>query len=113
MSEPPPGAVLITNSTGRFGCSNAAADGAVLADGAVDAAGCPPQAAPTRRPAPRTADSRLMLECNMTALPPKDLYDHRARKGHCGLTRPRCYRSCGQPQGPTTGSVTMWERGRH
>src|ERR671937_2518937 len=69
MSEPPPGAVLMTNSTGRVGCSTpAAADAepAALPDGAPDAAGFwPPQAAMSR-PALMTARKRLPLACNIT-----------------------------------------------
>jgi hypothetical protein len=69
MSDPPPGAVLMTNSTGRLGCSNADVAPALAVDGAVVAAGVPPQAAPTRRPVPRIAANRLTLVSNMTAPP--------------------------------------------
>src|SRR6185503_5133684 len=71
MSEPPPGAVLITNSAALVGCCAAAGVGSVLAVVLTEGDGeplvaPPPHAAPTRRAAPRIEDSRLMLECNMT-----------------------------------------------
>src|SRR5919197_31602 len=89
MSEPPPGAVLMTNSTGRVGCSAVAADAEPAAppDGAPDAAGFWPPHAAMSRPALMTARNRLPLACNMTSTS-TDPYVQSAAKGQCGLTGP-------------------------
>jgi hypothetical protein len=66
MSEPPPTAVLITNSDGRVGCVTVAAD----ADPATDALGDgavapPPHAVATSIPAPTVARRRLAVTFHM------------------------------------------------
>ena len=72
MPDPPPGVVLITNSIGRVGCSAlVAALPPALALGALDAAGVPPHAAPTMRPALTIARSRLALACNICLYLPR------------------------------------------
>src|SRR3989442_1146942 len=84
MSDAPPGAVLMTNSTGRVGCvptTDAAAD----ADGALLAAGVPPHAAPMRRPALMRARNRLPLACNMKSTSTKP-YVQAATEAQSGLT---------------------------
>src|SRR5690242_242662 len=87
MSDPPPGAVLITNSTGRVGFSTAVVDAAALpVAGAVVAAGVPPQAAPTRSAALTDAKSRLALACNMPA-PPRTRTFPAVERLTAGLTR--------------------------
>src|SRR5690348_6493843 len=87
MSDPPPGAVLITNSTGFVGFSRVAADAAALpVAGAVVAAGVPPQAAPTRSATLIDAMTRLALACNMPA-PPRTRTFPAVERLTAGLTR--------------------------
>src|ERR1041385_9479314 len=88
MSEPPPGAVLMTNSTGRDGFSAAVDDAAALAAGvgALGAAGGPPHAAPTTTAAVIAAKSLLALACNMPA-PPRTRTCTRDARLSAGLTR--------------------------
>src|SRR5581483_742008 len=71
MSDPPPGAVLITNSTGRVGWVAVDADAAPLPPGVLVAAGVPPQAEPTRSAAPSAASSRLVFLWTMPCTPPR------------------------------------------
>jgi len=72
MSDPPPTAVLITNSTGRLGCVTVATEAeaatVALGEGAVAP---PPHAVATSIPAPRIDTNRLLVTRHIAFAPPR------------------------------------------